>query len=138
MFNGHLVVRPKADGTDAAQVNKNLLFSERAEVDTRPRLEINASEVACSHGAAVGQLDPDALFYLRSRGVPEREARAILVAGFAQEVLERFASGPIRQRAEQLAMPAGVVALDAHRHDPGTNSTVTAEAAHALPGGPRT
>ena len=138
VFNGHLVVRPGADGTDAAQVNKNLLLSERAEVDTRPRLEINASEVACSHGAAVGQLDRDALFYLRSRGVPEREARAVLVAGFAREVLERFAPGPIRQRAEQLAIPAGVVALDPHRHDPGTNRTVTAEAAGALPGGPRT
>jgi len=138
VFNGHLVVRPGADGTDAAQVNKNLLLSEQAEVDTRPRLEINADDVSCSHGAAVGQLDPEALFYLRSRGVTEREARAILVAGFAQEVLERFGPGPIRQRAEQLAMPAGVVALDDHRHDPGTNSTVTAGAAHTLPGGPRT
>jgi len=138
VFNGHIVVRPGADGTDAAQVNKNLLLSERAEIDTRPRLEINADDVACSHGAAVGQLDPDALFYLRSRGVSEREARAVLVSGFAQEVLDRFAPGPIRQRAEQLAMAAGVVAFDAHRHDPGANSTATAEAAHALPGGPRT
>ena len=138
VFNGHVVVRPGADGTDASQVNKNLLLCERAEVDTRPRLEINADDVACSHGAAVGQLDPDAIFYLRSRGVPEREARVILVSGFAQEVLDRFAPGPIRQRAEQLAMSAGVVALDDHRHDPGAHRTVTAEAADALPGGPRT
>ncbi|MGC8463661.1 MAG: Fe-S cluster assembly protein SufD, partial [Acidimicrobiales bacterium] len=138
VFNGHIVVRPGADGTDAAQVNKNLLLSERAEVDTRPRLEINADDVACSHGAAVGQLDPDAIFYLCSRGVPEREARTILVSGFAREVLDRFVPGPIRQRAEQLAMSAGVVVLDDHRHDPGENRTVTAEAANVLPRGPRT
>jgi Fe-S cluster assembly protein SufD len=138
VFNGHIVVRSGADGTDAAQVNKNLLLSERAEVDTRPRLEINADDVACVHGAAVGQLDPDALFYLRSRGVGEHEARAVLVSGFAREVLDRFAPGPIRQRAEQLAMAAGLVALDDHRDDPMASSTVTAEAADALPGGPRT
>ena len=138
VFNGHIVVRPGADGTDAAQVNKNLLLSDRAEVDTRPRLEINACDVACTHGAAVGQLDPDALFYLRSRGVSEREARAILVSGFAREVLDRFGPGPIRRRAEQLAMAAGVVALDDHRQDRGRNSTVIAEAADGLPGGPRT
>ncbi len=137
VFNGHIVVRPGADGTDAAQVNKNLLLSESAEVDTRPRLEINADDVACTHGAAVGQLDLDALFYLRSRGVPEHEARVILVSGFAQEVLDRFAPGPIRRRAEQQAMAAGVVALDTRRHDPGTTSTVTAEVASTFPGASR-
>lgn len=119
VFNGHLVVRPGADGTDAGQINKNLLLSEQAEVDTRPRLEINADDVACSHGAAVGQLDPDALFYLRSRGVPERDARAALVSGFAQEVLERFGSGPIRQRAEKLATAAGLIVLDEDGHSSG-------------------
>ena len=122
VFNGHLVVRPGADGTDAAQVNKNLLLSERAEVDTRPRLEINADDVACSHGAAVGQLDPDALFYLRSRGVSEREARAVLVSGFAREILERFGKGPIRQRAEELATAAGLVVLDEDGHSSGIST----------------
>ena len=112
VFNGHIVVRPGADGTDAAQVNKNLLLSEQAEVDTRPRLEINADDVACSHGAAVGQLDADALFYLRSRGIPESEARAVLISGFAREILERFGPSPVRQRAEQLATAAGLIALD--------------------------
>ena len=97
-----------------------------------------ADDVACSHGAAVGQLDPDALFYLRSRGVPERDARAVLVSGFAHEILERFGSGPIRRRAEELATVAGLVALDDNRHGPGANSTVTAEAADALGRGPRT
>jgi Fe-S cluster assembly protein SufD len=102
IFNGHVIVHPGADGTDAHQTNKNLLLSDRAEVDTRPRLEIFADDVACTHGAAVGQLDADALFYLRSRGIPERTARALLISGFAQEVLERFADGPIRERADRL------------------------------------
>jgi len=138
VFNGHLVVRPGADGTDAAQVNKNLLLSERAEVDTRPRLEINTDDVACIHGAAVGQLDPEALFYLRSRGVSEREARAILVSGFAREILDRFAPGPVRQRAEQLAVAAGVAIFYEHRQGPGTDRTVTVEAADVLSGDPLT
>jgi Fe-S cluster assembly protein SufD len=132
VFNGHLVVRPGADGTDAAQVNKNLLLSERAEIDTRPRLEINADDVACSHGAAVGQLDPDALFYLRSRGVSEGEARAALVSGFAREILDRFGSGPIRQRAEKLAAAAGLIALGEDVHG---NGAVTAAAGRAGRGG---
>ncbi|MGH9116267.1 MAG: Fe-S cluster assembly protein SufD [Acidimicrobiales bacterium] len=102
VFNGHVIVRPGADATDAHQVNKNLLLSDRAEVDTRPRLEIFADDVACTHGAAVGSLDADALFYLRSRGLPSSEARALLVAGFAQEVLDRFPAGPVRDRAERL------------------------------------
>ncbi|MGH9055906.1 MAG: Fe-S cluster assembly protein SufD [Acidimicrobiales bacterium] len=102
VFNGHVIVRPGADGTDAHQVNKNLLLSDRAEVDTRPRLEIFADDVACTHGAAVGSLDPDAMFYLRSRGIPHPQARALLVAGFAQEVLDRFPAGAVRDRAERL------------------------------------
>ena len=132
VFNGHLVVRPGADGTDAAQVNKNLLLSERAEVDTRPRLEINADDVACTHGAAVGQLDPDALFYLRSRGVSEREARAVLVSGFAHEILERFGSGPIRRHAEELATAAGLIVLD---EDGRSSGAVTAATTRARRGG---
>ncbi len=70
VFNGHIIVRPEAFGTDARQTNKNLLLSDDAEVDTRPRLEILTDDVKCSHGAAVGRLDEHALFYLRSRGVP--------------------------------------------------------------------
>jgi len=138
VFNGHIVVRPGADGTDAAQVNKNLLLSERAEVDTRPRLEINADDVACTHGAAVGQLDPDALFYLRSRGISEREARALLVSGFAREVLDCFGIGLIRERAEQLAVAAGVVAFDDTRSGSEANGLVTAGVADIGRGGPRT
>ncbi|MGH9082072.1 MAG: Fe-S cluster assembly protein SufD [Acidimicrobiales bacterium] len=102
VFNGHVVVHPGADGTDAHQVNKNLLLAERAEADTRPRLEIFADDVACTHGAAVGQLDRDALFYLRSRGIPEPAARALLISGFAREVLDRYQPPVLRQRAEAL------------------------------------
>lgn len=102
IFNGHVIVHPGAAGTDAHQVNKNLLLSDHAEVDTRPRLEIFADEVACTHGAAVGQLDPDALFYLRSRGISEPRAKALLVAAFAEEVLDRFQPGPLRDRARAL------------------------------------
>ena len=102
IFNGHVIVHPGAVGTDAEQTNKNLLLSDLAEVDTRPRLEIFADEVSCTHGAAVGQLDTDAMFYLRSRGIPEWAARSLLISGFARQVLERFVEGPIRERAEQL------------------------------------
>lgn len=102
VFNGHVIVHPGAAGTDADQVNKNLLLSDRAEVDTRPRLEIFSDEVSCTHGAAVGQLDADALFYLRSRGIPGPAARSLLISGFAQQVLERFTPGTVRERAEHL------------------------------------
>ena len=72
MFNGRIVVHPGALGTDASQINKNLLLSDDAEVDTRPRLEILTDDVRCTHGAAVGQLDEDAVFYLRCAAFPTR------------------------------------------------------------------
>ena len=94
VFNGHLVVRPGADGTDAAQVNKNLLLSERAEVDTRPRLEINADDVACSHGAAVGQLDPRPSF--TSAHGASLSARRGQCSSPASLTRSSNASGPVR------------------------------------------
>ena len=102
VFNGRVVVRPGADGTDAAQTNKNLLLSDHAEVDTRPRLEIFADDVKCTHGAAVGQLDEDAVFYLRSRGVPHQAARGLLIYAFVNEMVERLRLDPLRSRVEQL------------------------------------
>lgn len=102
VFNGHVIVRPAAVGTSTHQTNKNLLLSDQAEIDTRPRLEIFTDEVSATHGAAVGQLDQDALFYLRSRGIPDQSARDMLVSGFAADVLERFTPGPIRDRADKL------------------------------------
>lgn len=88
VFNGGIDVRPGADGTDAEQSNDNLLLSDRAEINTQPRLEILADEVACAHGATVGQLDDDALYYLRSRGITAEDARRLLINGFADRVVD--------------------------------------------------
>ena len=102
VFNGRLVVLPDAPGTDASQTNKNLLLSDHAEIDTRPRLEILTDDVQCSHGAAVGALDPDALFYLRSRGVPLEPAKAMLTTAFAREMLDPIRVDPLRTYLETL------------------------------------
>ena len=102
VFNGRVVVRPGAAGTDAAQTNKNLLLSDHAEVDTRPRLEILADDVKCTHGATVGRLDEDAVFYLRSRGVPHLAARGLLIYAFVNEMVERLRLEPLRSRVEKL------------------------------------
>jgi len=88
VFNGGIDVRPGADGTDAEQSNDNLLLSDRSEANTQPRLEILADEVVCKHGATVGQLDGDALYYLRTRGIPEAEARRLLIGGFADQAVD--------------------------------------------------
>ncbi|GJM38997.1 MAG: Fe-S cluster assembly protein SufD [Acidimicrobiales bacterium] len=88
VFNGGIDVRPGADGTDAQQSNDNLLLSDRAEANTQPRLEILADDVTCKHGATVGQLDDNALYYLRSRGIDEPAARRLLIHGFADEAVE--------------------------------------------------
>lgn len=88
VFRGRVVVRPDAQKTDASQSNPNLLLGPGAEIDTKPQLEIHADDVKCSHGSAIGRLDLDALFYLRSRGLEESRARDLLTQGFAAEVLE--------------------------------------------------
>jgi len=102
VFNGRIIVWPGADGADANQTNKNLLLSEYAEIDTRPRLEIFTDDVKCTHGAAVGALDEEALFYLRSRGVTREAARALLTHAFALEVLHRVESESLRTHVETL------------------------------------
>lgn len=101
VFNGRVIVHPDAQHTDAQQMNNNLLLSEDAEVDTKPELEIYADDVKCSHGATVGQLDPDALFYLRSRAVDEAAARDLLTYAFANDILGRFRLMPIRLELER-------------------------------------
>ena len=88
IFNGGIEVRPGADGTDAEQSNQNLILSERAEINTQPQLEILADEVACKHGATVGQLDDTAMYYMQSRGIPATEARRLLINGFADQVVD--------------------------------------------------
>ena len=87
VFHGGILIREGADGADASLSNKNLLLSENAEIDTQPVLEIHADEVKAAHGATVGQLDPTALFYLRSRGIPETDARRLLTAAFCREIV---------------------------------------------------
>jgi Fe-S cluster assembly protein SufD len=93
VFNGKVIVHAGATGTDAQLRSQNLLLSTGAEIDTKPELEIYADEVKCSHGATTGQLDPMAIFYLRSRGIPADEARRLLIAAFAREIVARLPAG---------------------------------------------
>ncbi len=97
IFNGGIDVRPGADGTDATQSNDNLLLSNRAEINTQPRLEILADEVACKHGATVGQLDETAMYYLRSRGIPADKARRLLINGFADQAVDDVGIETVRE-----------------------------------------
>ena len=90
IFNGKVMVRPDAQKTNAFQANNNLLMTDNASIDTKPQLEIYADDVACSHGCTIGQLDEDALFYLRSRGIAKKEAQAMLMYAFANDVLENI------------------------------------------------
>jgi len=99
VFNGKVLVADHALKTDAAQANNNLLLSRTAEIDTKPELEIYADDVKCSHGATIGQLDEQALFYLRSRGIDLESARGILTSAFAFAVLDRIAAPALRNYA---------------------------------------
>lgn len=101
VFRGRIVVHPDAQHTDARQVNNNLLLSRDAEADSQPQLEIYADDVKCAHGATVGSLDEDALFYLRSRAIEASQARELLTYAFARDVLARIALAPVRERLER-------------------------------------
>ncbi len=100
VFNGKIVVHKDAQKTDARQVNKNLLLSEHAAVNTKPQLEIYADDVKCSHGSTIGQLDADALFYLRSRGLDIHEAQSLLSYAFASDVVGRIRIPSLRARLD--------------------------------------
>jgi Fe-S cluster assembly protein SufD len=102
IFSGKVYVHPNAQKTDAQQSNRNLLLSDDALVHTNPQLEIFADDVKCSHGATVGQLDKEAIFYLRSRGLDEVAARRLLTYGFASDVLEQIKISAVRDDLEQL------------------------------------
>jgi Fe-S cluster assembly protein SufD len=104
VFNGKIFVRPGAQLTDAAQQSRNLLLSERAHVDTKPQLEIFADDVKCAHGATVGQLEADQLFYLKSRGLSETTARDLLTFGFAAEIVERIPVPSLVRRLQDTLM----------------------------------
>src|SRR5690606_21850969 len=97
VFHGGIGIRPGADGTDAMLSNKNLLLSADAEIDTQPVLVIDADEVQAAHGATVGQLDADAQFYLRSRGIPQAQAQRLLTVAFCREPLLALEDDGLRQ-----------------------------------------
>ena len=102
VFNGKVIVHRDAQQSDAAQANRNLLLSEHAEVDTKPQLEIWADDVKCSHAATVGQLDAEQIFYLRTRGMDDAAARALLTWAFANEMVERVSLNALRERLDGL------------------------------------
>jgi len=97
IFDGRIIVRPDAQKTSSRQTNHNLLLSETAIVDSKPTLEIHNDDVKCNHGSTIGQLDEEALFYLRSRGIGEAEARGLLIYAFASEIVDRVKAEPVRE-----------------------------------------
>jgi Fe-S cluster assembly protein SufD len=104
VFDGRILVARDAQKTDAALNNENLMLSRSAEVDTKPQLEIFADDVKCSHGATVGELDPEMLFYLRSRGIPKVEATRMLCTAFANEVVSLISESSIRDHAKRMVL----------------------------------
>jgi Fe-S cluster assembly protein SufD len=100
VFNGKIIVRPDAQKTDAKQTNRALLLTDDAAINTKPQLEIFADDVKCTHGAAIGQLDEDALFYLQTRGLTFFEARDMLIHAFAGEILDRVQIEPLKRALE--------------------------------------
>ena len=112
VFHGRIYVHPIAQKTDAKQTNKNLLLSDDATADTKPQLEIYADDVKCTHGATIGQLNDESIFYLRSRGIPEPAARRMLIHAFAGEIVERVKCAPVREELDKLVWDR----LEANHH----------------------
>jgi Fe-S cluster assembly protein SufD len=129
VFHGRIIVHKDAQKTDAKQTNRNLLLSDDAQIDTKPQLEIYADDVKCTHGATIGQIEGDALFYLRSRGIDEISARKLLLFAFASECLDRMKQGPVRKHVEglinrclfQMANSAPGASTENRREDTGRN-----------------
>ena len=101
-FNGHILVRPEGQQTNAFQTNNNILLSDTSKMNSMPQLEIYADDVRCSHGATTGQLDENALFYMRSRGIPYQEARLLILYAFAWEVVDKISVIPLKERINHL------------------------------------
>ena len=116
VFHGRIVVHKNAQKTDAKQTNRNLLLSDDAQIDTKPQLEIYADDVKCTHGATIGQLEENALFYLRSRGIDEVSARGLLLGAFAHECVGRMRPGTARNHTERLI--AAHLSSMSHRRQP--------------------
>jgi len=104
VFNGKVFVREGAQKTDAMQTNKNLLLSNKARVDTKPQLEIYADDVKCAHGAAIGQIEPEELFYLETRGIGPELGRNLLTYGFAEEVIGRIKIDSVRSQLDEIVL----------------------------------
>ena len=102
VFNGKIFVRKDAQKTNAYQSNKNILMGEQSSANTKPQLEIFADDVKCSHGCTIGKLDEDALFYLRARGISEKNAKALLLHAFASDILGQIQNEPIKNYVEGL------------------------------------
>jgi Fe-S cluster assembly protein SufD len=102
VFNGKVVVEKEAQKTNAFQANNNILVSDKASINTKPQLEIFADDVKCSHGCTIGQLDDNALFYMKTRGIPEKEAKALLMYAFANNVLESVKISELKMRINKL------------------------------------
>jgi len=102
VFNGKVVVNKKAQKTNAFQANNNILISDKSSINTKPQLEIFADDVKCSHGCTIGQLDDSAMFYLKSRGIPEKEARALLMFAFSNNVLDSVKIPEIKTRITKI------------------------------------
>jgi Fe-S cluster assembly protein SufD len=100
VFNGKILVRKDAQKTDAKQTNKNLVLSEDATINTKPELQIYADDVRCTHGATIGQIDAESLFYLQARGIRREEARSMLIVAFARDILDRIKIEPLRELVE--------------------------------------
>lgn len=116
VFHGRIIVHKDAQKTDAKQTNRNLLLSDTAQIDTKPQLEIYADDVKCTHGATIGQIEENSLFYLRSRGIDEASARRLLLFAFASECLDRMRTGPARAYVEHLIQQKLGYVGDASRH----------------------
>jgi len=101
LFDGLIIVEKDAQKTDASQTNKNLLLSSTARANSNPELKILANDVKCKHGSTIGQISPDQLFYMRSRGIPESQARRLLVYAFASEMINLVDHVPLREKLEQ-------------------------------------
>lgn len=104
VFHGRILVHEGAEKTDAKQTNRNLLLSDTAQIDTKPQLEIYNDDVKCTHGATIGQMDEEALFYLRSRGVPMRKAKIIMLRAFTNETFEHMSISSVREALENIVM----------------------------------
>ena len=101
VFNGRIIVRKDAQKTDSKQTNKNLVLSDDAVIDTKPELQIHADDVRCTHGATIGQLDAESLFYLQSRGIGKQQARSLLTYAFAQDIIDRIQVPDLREQLEK-------------------------------------